>query len=213
MDSFNEYLKPTRLCDFDQEPAIKTTALKLTEKSTNRRQQLDCVCKFVKELPYGLEDWDIKASETMRKGWGMCSAKTNLLVAMLRAVGIPARYRIIRTKGEGTLWKWIAQQNDELTHQMGQPPPEQDHVVAEVYIDSWEVCDLSRDTPLEKGMEKLNIPRKRESASNQPQITILASFDEWAQARQEARRFKENRELVFSRVNAQFDKIRALGAK
>lgn len=205
---------PTHLCDFGEGPEIGDTTSRLIEKLLDKRQMFNSVYQFVKELPYRLEDWDVKASETLRKGWGMCSGKTNLLVAMLRSVEIPARYRILKIKSEGTLWKWIAKQNDELARLMGEPSPEQDHMVADVYLDDWEIYDPSRDLAFEEGLRRLGIPLERKplaDAGGNPQGVILASIDEWARDRQRARRFRENRRLIFSRINEQFDKIRLLG--
>jgi len=214
MNSFNDYLKPTRLCDFDRVPEIRGTAERLTAKLNDRREVLNCIYQFVRRLPYRLEDWDVKASETLRKGWGMCSGKTNLLVAMLRSLGIPARYRIYKIRTEDTLWRWIASEDSELGRQMGDPLPEQDHVMAEVYLNGWEAYDPSRDPAFEEGLKRLGIPLERKpiiDASGNINLTLLASIDEWAQNRQRARRFKENRRLVFSGMNRQFEKIRLLG--
>ena len=170
---------------------------------------------FVKELPYGLEDWDVTASETMAKGWGMCSGKTNLLVAMLRSVGIPARYRIFRIKAEGRLWQWISG-DEELVQRLGAAGTEQDHVDCEVWLGEWKACDPSRDTLLACGMEVLGLPLAREriaEGSGRVLCLVLASFDRWARERQERRRFRENRSELFARVNEQFWRIRALGRK
>ena len=216
MSDLAEYLRSTYLCDFDQAPEIGNTAERLTENLVGKRQRLNRLYLFVKELPYGLEDWDVKASDTLRKGWGMCSGKASLLIAMSRSLEIPARYRIARIKAEGTLWKWVAKQNDELARQIGDPSPEQDHVTAEVYLDDWEIYDPSRDTALERGLKRLQIPRRRElviGTDNKPRVIILTSLDHWAQARQEARRFKKDRESILSSMNKQFDKIRWLGSE
>ena len=153
----------------------------------------NCVYQFVKELPYGFEDWNIKASETLQKGWGMCSGKTNLLVAMSRSLEIPARYRIFKIKAEGALWKWIAKQNSELALQMGAPYPEQDHITADVYLGGWETYDPSRDVAFEEGLKRLGIPLERKpiiDLNGNPHLILLASIDEWAQNRQRARRFR-----------------------
>lgn len=214
MNSLSDYLQPTRLCDFDQAPEIRETAEKLRAKLTDRREVCHSIYQFVRGLPYGLENWDIRASETLRKGWGMCSGKTNLLVAMLRSVGIPARYRIYRIKSENMLWRWIASQDKELARQMGEPLQEQDHIIAETHLNGWEACDPARDPAFEAGLKKLDIPLERKPVTNtkgNPNLLILASIDDWAQNRQQARRFKENRELIFSEMNKQFDRIRLIG--
>ena len=68
MGSFTEYLKATRLCDFDEVPQIGATAQRLTVNLPDIRQVVQTIYRHVKEFPYGLEDWNIKASETLRKG-------------------------------------------------------------------------------------------------------------------------------------------------
>jgi transglutaminase-like putative cysteine protease len=216
MESLAKYLNPTDLCDFDRAPEINNTARQLTQNMADKRQTFNCIYQFVKELRYGLEDWDVSASHTLRKGWGMCSGKTNLLVAMCRGLMIPARYRIFKIEAEGTLWKWISKQNSQLAAEMGSPLSEQDHVIAEVYLDTWEACDPSRDTAFEEGLVRLGIPLERKlviDPDGNAYLTILASIDEWAQKRQQARRFKENREFIFSKVNEQFDRIRFLSGR
>jgi len=97
---------------------------------------------------------------------------------------------------------------------MGEPYQEQDHVLAEVYINDWEAFDTSRDTPLEEGLTKLGIPLELKPLSlpDTPEPLILASFDDWARSRQEKRRFTgTERNNVFSLANEQLDKIRLIG--
>ncbi len=123
MGLFSEYIKPTYLCDFSREPAIGRVARQLTEKALDAQQVVGHVYRFVKELPYMLEDWEVKASETFNRRSGMCLGKTNLMVAMLRSLEVPARYRVFQILSEDTLWRWVAVQNRELTVQMGDPSP------------------------------------------------------------------------------------------
>lgn len=212
MRNNREFLQPTELCDFDCHPEIKAKALELTSDCQEIRDRVQSIFSFVKELPYGLEDWDVRASETLSKGWGMCSGKTNLLVAMLRSVSIPARYRVFRIKGEIKLWEW-AIKGEELSRILSTVPLEQNHVDCEVWLGSWKAFDPSRDTPLERGMVKLGIPLEREplvDESGRVPYLILASFDDWARERQANRRFRENREEIFAIVNKRFWQIRAL---
>ncbi len=216
MSSGYEYLKPTQLCDFDQVHEIRDKARRLTIQLQDKRDIIERIYHFVKEFPYGLEDWDVKASETLRKGWGMCSGKTNLLVAMLRYLQIPTRYRIYKIYSEGTLWRWVASQNNKLTTDMGDPLPQRDHVVAEVYLDKWQVYDPSRDSALEEGMKKLVIPLKVipvATPDEKTQFLILNSIDEWASRRQQNRRFTEGRQVLFAVINREFDNIRSLSSR
>jgi hypothetical protein len=144
----------------------------------------------------------------------MCSGKTNLLVAMSRALKIPARYRIFKIKGEGKLWEWIAEQDRELATQLGSPPLEQDHLECEIYLTGWNTYDPSRDSAFESGLKRLGIPLERvpvASLNGVAHFTILASIDEWAKKRQQGRRFKRERQAIFSRANEQLARIRLLG--
>jgi len=208
-----EYLQPSGLCNFDRSPEIGDRARELTADCHSGEDMLWSIFGFVKELPYGLEDWDVAASETLAKGWGMCSGKTNLLVALLRSVGIPARYRVYRIRPEASLWDWITE-DGELARRMGSVPPEQDHVDCEVWLGGWIECDPSRDTPFECGLQALGISLEREAVageSGRVEYLTLASFDRWARERQERRAFRENRDELFSWVNEQFERIRSLG--
>ena len=68
-----QYLQPSELCDFDRRPEIRAKALELTIGCRLVVDIFQGIFAFVKELPYSLEDWDIPASETLSRGWGMCS--------------------------------------------------------------------------------------------------------------------------------------------
>ncbi|MBE0481150.1 MAG: transglutaminase domain-containing protein [Dehalococcoidia bacterium] len=206
-----EYLMPTGLCDFDRCPDIRARAEEITSGCRRPGQKFQRLFFAVKELPYGLEDWDVRASETLRKGWGMCSGKTNLLVAMLRSIGVPARYRISRIIAEAGLWGRVTMDR-ELLERMGPAPVQQDHVDCEVWLEDWKQCDPSRDTPLERGLLALGIPLERVTVPHAPYL-YLASFDEWARERQNRRAFRENRETTFARANRQLRDIRALARK
>ncbi|HEY42235.1 MAG TPA: transglutaminase domain-containing protein [Dehalococcoidia bacterium] len=213
MDSFEEYLQPTALCNFDETPEIQAISLGLTGGLLNKHLKLDTLYRFVKELDYVYDDWYVKASDTLREKAGMCSGKTNLLIAMLRSIGIPARYRIFKVEAELMLFEWITRQDERIGSQMGEPYQEQDHVLAEVYIDGWEAFDTSRDTLYEAGLTKLGIPLELKPVSlpGTPRPLVLASFDDWASERQERRRLRGAERTVFSLANQQIEKIRLIG--
>jgi transglutaminase-like putative cysteine protease len=208
-----EYLQPTGLCDFDRHPEIRARALELTVQCGSNAESFHHLFSFVRELPYGLEDWDVTASETLAKGWGMCAGKANLLVALLRCSLIPARYRVYRIRAEANLWT-KATEKQELAEKMGPAPSEQDHVDCEVWLDEWVPCDPARDTAFERGMIALGIPLERHpvaGAAGRSPYLYLASFDDWARQRQARRQFRANRNETFAAVNEQLWKIRELG--
>lgn len=209
----DEYLQPSELCDFDRHPEIKTKALELASGCGTEEQKYQRIYSYVKELPYILEDWDATASETLAKEKGMCSSKTNLLVALLRALGISSRYRVYRIRAEVKLWRSIIEDR-ELGDVMGSPPEVQDHVDCEVWLDGWTPCDPARDTPLERGFAAMGMPLEREPMPDEDTgatYTHLARFDQWALERQRRRRIRDHRRDTFERVNRVFDRIRALG--
>jgi len=214
VDSENErYLQPSDLCDFDRSPEIGARALRLSGHSAIVEEVFGRVFAFVKELPYSLEDWDVAASRTLAKGRGMCSGKANLLVALLRSLGIPARYRVYSIRGEASLWGRVTGEED-MARRMGDAPTEQDHVDCEVRLGEWIACDPSRDTPMERGMQALGIPLERhpvvDFSGRVPYLT-LAIFDDWARDRQARRRFRDDRREVFARVNEQLERVRSIG--
>jgi transglutaminase-like putative cysteine protease len=211
--NYEEYLQPSELCDFDRCPEIRDKALELALGCRSRKETFRRIFDFVKELPYGLDDWDVAASETLAKGWGMCSGKVNLLVALLRSQAIPARYRVFRIRAEVGLWGRVTG-DDALVQRLGPAPSEQDHVDCEVWIGRWSACDPGRDTPLERGMVALGLPLEREAiadASGRVPYLILANFDQWARERQDRRMVRQNRGEIFAGVNEQFWRIRTLG--
>ena len=214
MERIEEFLQPTELCDFDTHAAIHSRASQVVQGCTDDRQRSQRMYEFVRELPYGLEDWDVKASETLKKGWGMCCGKSNLLVAMSRTLSIPARYRVFKIKAERRLLKQVIEQNRAVADQFGNLPPVQDHVQCEVYLGRWQVYDTSRDTAFENGLRKLGIPLERipvADVQGAVHYEIMASIDEWARARQNSRKVRDDRGLVFARVNVELDKVRRLG--
>ncbi len=216
MEHVEEFLKPSDFCDFDTSTDVRERASRLVQGCTDNQQRFQRVYVFVKELPYGLEDWDVKASETLKKGWGMCSGKTNLLVAMSRALSIPARYRIFKIKSERRLLGYVMKREKSVAAQFGNLPAVQDHVQCEVYLGKWQVYDPSRDSAYENGLRSLGIPLERipvVAADGAVHYEILASIDDWARARQRDRRVRDDRDAVFSRVNQELERVRRLGRR
>ncbi|MGA2158141.1 MAG: transglutaminase-like domain-containing protein [Dehalococcoidia bacterium] len=208
-----KYLVPSGLCDFDTSAEVKRKALDLTRNCRNRKEKFQKIFDFVKELPYGLDDWDLKASQTLRKGWGMCSGKTNLLVAMLRSAGIPARYRVYRIKAEAVLWNRLGELGGKA-QRLRELGEERDHVDCEVWLGRWMDCDPGRDTAMERGILKLGGTLERRKVTNghgKMHYLRLAVFDQWARARQSRRKFRSDRVDVFAEINKGFVELRKLG--
>ena len=207
------YLQPSELCDFDRSFEIRLKTRELTAGSRSRAEKFSSIFAFVKEMPYGLEDWDLKASDILKKGWGMCSGKTNLLVAMLRSAGIPARYRVYRIKADSKLWNKLGTDSSSADRMNGLGE-ERDHVDCEVWLGKWMGCDPGRDSAMERGIVRLGGTLERQVVTDsrgRARYLRLDSFDRWAKERQARRAFRSDRVDIFSEVNLGIEKIRQLG--
>ncbi len=213
--SFNKtiYLQPSELCDFDRSKEIREKVLELIRGTRSESEKFRRIFHFVKELPYGLDDWDLKASQVLNKGWGMCSGKTNLLIAMLRAAGIPARYRIYQIKADKVMGDFLGTEGTGFAKNvdLGQL---RDHIDCEVWLGKWINCDPGRDTALEKGLIRLGGSLEREKivdSRGRVKYVRMAIIDRWLIERQNRRKIRSNREEIFTAINRGFERLRELG--
>jgi CRP-like cAMP-binding protein len=80
-------------CD-DRHPAIRHMAAFLAGRDPWETTR--AVFSFVRQIPYRIGFWQVKASRTLELGFGMCTTKSNLQVALLRASGIDAEFGEVR---------------------------------------------------------------------------------------------------------------------
>ncbi|MFA6126764.1 MAG: transglutaminase-like domain-containing protein [Bacteroidales bacterium] len=134
------YVNPTDLCD-SENPEILQTAAQLTENCKSPSEAAVKLFNFVRdECLFGLSEADEKASVTLNSRIGWCITKNNLMVAMLRSVGIPARYHQVSVnkislKGivSNMLYKML-------------PEVITIHPWCECYLDGkWLACDVTFD--------------------------------------------------------------------
>ena len=93
-----KYLETTKLCDWEN-PALQTKAKEIAAGAVNPEEKAVKIFTFVRDnIRFSLAYSRSKASQTLQKEYGECGTKTNLQVAMLRAAGIPARYRWVEAK-------------------------------------------------------------------------------------------------------------------
>jgi hypothetical protein len=97
MDAMGKYLKCTEVIDCDS-PVIKEKAEVLTKGLKTDKEKAIALFYFVRDNikynPYDSADryeYSI-ASATLKRGYGLCFQKAAVLVAMCRALGIPARF-------------------------------------------------------------------------------------------------------------------------
>jgi hypothetical protein len=90
-DGMDEYLGSTNMCDCDK-GQVQDKAKEIVQGAETAKEKALRIFYFVRdEIPYGMDYPNAKASRTLRKGIGCCYNKTNLQIALLRALGIPAR--------------------------------------------------------------------------------------------------------------------------
>ena len=89
---FNEFLLPTKLVD--PEP-FQQIAKELVKGLKTLGEVIEAVVKFVtSKISYkpGVTNINTTAIEAFKLGYGVCQDYTHVTLAMLRALGIPARY-------------------------------------------------------------------------------------------------------------------------
>ncbi|MEW6079626.1 MAG: transglutaminase family protein [Thermodesulfobacteriota bacterium] len=134
-----QFLAASKFCDY-QEPVIQNLVGEIGGLSENPREKaINCFFYVRDEIVFGMDPWQIKASETLQKGYGMCSNKALLLVAQLRCLGIPSRLA------------WVPLNRHFLKPAWGFPwtyclPRALKHVIAQVFLDQkWIALDLTLD--------------------------------------------------------------------
>ncbi len=139
-------LRETRFCDF-RHPAIQGLAGEIGEEEP-RKAAVDAFLLARERIIFGLDLWQVRASETARKGYGMCSNKALLFVALLRSKGIPARLAYVPMRREALRPVW-----GRLEALM---PRVMNHVIAEVHLEGeWIPVDLTLD---ERTYRRLFVP-------------------------------------------------------
>ncbi len=92
-----EFLAPGEFVDFDC-PAVAQKAAALAQGLFSDIEKARAAYRFVRdEIPHsfdiGADRITARASDVLERGSGICHAKSNLLAALLRAMGIPAGFR------------------------------------------------------------------------------------------------------------------------
>ena len=85
------YTQTTDFCDFEH-PDVSNVAEKIARGATDPGKIANAVFNHVRDnVRFGFDLVQVKASETLAKGYGACWNKALLLVALLRSKRIPAR--------------------------------------------------------------------------------------------------------------------------
>jgi transglutaminase-like putative cysteine protease len=144
-EGLEEFLRASELCDCNH-PLVIATAEKIAGATKIPKDTAIRIFYFVRDkIPLSFLDPWKTASETLRINKGNCLTKATLQVALLRSVGIPARFRIFEFKGnnpdqwEGILPKFA----------VSRIPERFSHYFAEIYIKGrWIMGDATFDKAL-----------------------------------------------------------------
>jgi transglutaminase-like putative cysteine protease len=91
------FLKSTEFCDCSNQKII-SKAKELTQNDKTPKEAALSIFHFVRDQIAFMGGPVVKASKTLRRGNGFCVTKSNLQVALLRAVNIPARYHVAHVR-------------------------------------------------------------------------------------------------------------------
>ena len=148
------YLSATPLCDCES-PRLRGLAAEITRGAETPTEKAVRIFEYVRDrVRFGLAFSRSTASQTLRRGYGECGTKTNAQVALLRAAGIPARFRRVRAKSEvlhGLILEFVYRQM----------PPTASHFWAECYLEGrWVSCEGLLDRPLYEGLLRAGLLTK-----------------------------------------------------
>ncbi len=203
---WDEYLRPTLLCDFDRDRSIGERARREIAQARSEKEKAWKILMHLRDdIPYALDEWDVKASETLKKGYGMCMNKVNLAIAELRSLGVPARYKLVMIRRNEWFESMVTRGDADLVAMYQSVPPDIQHILCQVYVEGqWEEFDPARDANLEKSFQLLGIPQERIITA---ELSIFASPDEFVCQRQ--KHVLSDRQEFFRKVNEQIKRIRS----
>jgi len=137
-----QYLRPTEFCEPDH-PEIQEVTAQVVGGAKTPKEAAVKIYLFVRdEIKFGMTE-PRPSIEVLQSRLGWCCTKPNLQVAMLRAAGIPARYRAESFLPFG-LSLAMPEESWEFIWEL-----EPLHGLAEVYLDGkWIGCDATFDKDL-----------------------------------------------------------------
>ena len=155
MNNSTTYLASSRFCDA-HDLRVRRLAFELTKGCTSDNEKAVRLFRWVRDqIKYRLGLYPHTASETLQERSGSCSNKANLLVALLRAAGIPAGFHIIHVKTK----EYFGPLCSTVFH-----PFLSDrslHIFCGIFIDDrWLKCDPSDDAELSESTQHIN-PQSR----------------------------------------------------
>ena len=131
------YTESTKYCNAN-DPNVISKAEKLAKDAKYPTEAALIIHRWIRDhILFGFTPVDEKASETLEGTHGWCVTKTNLQIAMLRALGIPARFHQV------VLSKKVLKDLVSGPMYMVLKDPIWFHPWCECYLEGkWIICDL-----------------------------------------------------------------------
>lgn len=153
MIKLEPFLLPTEFCDSDN-PEIETQAHRIVDGEKKLIKKAILIKEWVgSRIIYRFDFLNVKASQTLKKGFGQCTNKANLQIALLRASGIPAAYGVVAINKE--VFKEVTP--PEFYKKIAQPTT---HVYCQVYdlkLGRWRHFDTTVHKDLQRVYKSKNI--------------------------------------------------------
>jgi transglutaminase-like putative cysteine protease len=203
--------------------AIRQKAEELAYGACSNREISERISNFVRDqIYYSLDEWNVKPVEVLKKKRGMCAGKALLAAQLHLAMGIPARFKVLKILGEEGLFDFVKRQLEEgqfpylsledrerLIQAIVSLPPGRDHIILQVLLDGqWVDQDIARDKELDYGMHVLGIWRERKILFEEGPFD---SLDGWLEERMQRLAVPQAREVFFKVINVQIEKVRLTG--
>ena len=98
--NLKKFLEESEYCDF-KHPMIKNKAREITKDCIDDREKAVALFYWVRDnILYRVGLWKRESSKTLVEKEGTCTNKSNLLVALLRSVGILSGYGVMKVYGQ-----------------------------------------------------------------------------------------------------------------
>jgi hypothetical protein len=151
-EGMDEYLKSTEFCESDNKE-IKEKARELVKDAATQKEAALNIFHFARDsIRFGLDFTDFRASHALKTRLGFCIHKPNLQIALLRAVGIPARSHRVGAKKE-TLQGIVS----DLAYKAS-PDVLNHHIWCECHLSGkWISCEALFDKELFEGMREKGV--------------------------------------------------------
>jgi len=205
--------------------AIRQKAETLAYGACSSREISERISNFVRDqIYYSLDEWNVKPIEVLKRKRGMCAGKALLAAELHLAMGIPARFKVLKVLGKEGLFNFIKRQLQEgqfpylssedrerVIQAIFSLPLSRDHIILQVLMDGqWLDLDIARDKELDYGMKVLKIWKERKILSEEGPFDFL---DKWLEERMRRRTILQDRKLFFRVVNEQMEKLGMLGRR